>query len=69
MTKIPEIDADFARWYAEAFMDEGARRDQRWQGVVNVAGAKADRKTTEVLTRLAFQTPVSAAGRKNEDLV
>lgn len=68
MTKIPEIDADFARWYAEAFMDESAKRDQRWKGVVDVAAAEADDKTAEVLNRLAFQTPVPAAGRKSEDL-
>lgn len=68
MTKIPEIDADFARWYAEAFMDEGAKRDQRWRGVVNVAAAKADHRTAEVLIRLAFKTHVPAAGRKSEDL-
>ncbi|MFC5736033.1 GTPase-associated system all-helical protein GASH [Sinirhodobacter huangdaonensis] len=59
--------ADFARWYAEAFMDEGARREQRWNGVVEVA-ATADYETVEVLTRLAFPTPIPASGRKSETL-
>lgn len=68
MTKIPEIDGDFARWYAEAFMDESSKRDQRWKGVVDVAESEVDRETAEVLTRLAFQTPVPAAGRKSENL-
>lgn len=67
MAKVPEMTADFARWYAEAFMDEGAKRDLRWKGVVDVT-AKAGHLTAEVLTRLAFQTPVPAAGRKTENL-
>jgi hypothetical protein len=68
MTKTPEIDSEFARWYAEAFMDDGARRNQRWKGVVDVAASQSDHRAAEVLTRLAFQTPVPASGRKNEDL-
>lgn len=67
MTRPPQMTADFARWYAEAFMDEGARREQRWNGVVDVA-ATADYETVEVLTRLAFPTPVPASGRKSEKL-
>lgn len=67
MAKMPEMSLDFARWYTEAFMDEGAKRDLRWKGVVDVT-AKANHKTAEVLTRLAFQTPVPAAGRKTENL-
>jgi hypothetical protein len=61
------MNMDFARWYAESFMDEGAKRDLRWKGVLAVAG-KADKRTAEVLTRIAFQTPVPAAGRKTEEL-
>ena len=67
MAKLPQMTTDFARWYAEAFMDEGARRDLRWKGVVDVA-TNADHETVEVLTRLAFPTPVLASGRKNENL-
>lgn len=67
MTRPPQMTADFARWYAEAFMDEGVRREQRWNGVVEVA-ATADYETVEVLTRLAFPTPVPASGRKSEKL-
>lgn len=67
MAKMPEMNSDFARWYAESFMDESVRRETRWKGVVDVT-AKADHLTAEVLTRLAFQTPVPASGRKNEEL-
>lgn len=67
MAKMPEMNSDFARWYAEAFMDEGAKREMRWKGVVDVA-SKAGHLHAEVLTRLAFQTPVPASGRKSEDL-
>lgn len=67
MAKLPEMTTDFARWYAEAFMDEGGRRDLRWKGVVDVV-EDADHQTVEVLTRLAFPAPVPASGRKNEDL-
>ncbi|MGD9713670.1 MAG: GTPase-associated system all-helical protein GASH [Thermomicrobiales bacterium] len=67
MAKLPQMTTDFARWYAETFMDEGARRDLRWKGVVDVA-ANADHKTVEVLIRLAFPTPVPASGRKSENL-
>lgn len=67
MAGLPQMTTDFARWYAEAFMDEGARRDMRWKGVVDVA-EDADHETVEVLTRLAFPTPVPASGRKSEKL-
>lgn len=67
MAKLPEMNGDFARWYADAFMDDGARRDSRWRGVVELA-AKADHLTAEVLTRLAFRTVVPASGRKGEGL-
>ncbi|MFN3249388.1 GTPase-associated system all-helical protein GASH [Roseibium album] len=67
MAKVPEMSANFARWYAEAFMDESSKRDLRWKGVVD-ATTKADHKTAEVLTRLAFQSPVPACGRKSENL-
>lgn len=67
MAKLPQMTTDFARWYAEAFMDEAARRDLRWKGVVEVA-ASADHETVEVLIRLAFPTPVPASGRKSEKL-
>jgi hypothetical protein len=67
MAKPQQMTTDFARWYAEAFMDEGARREQRWKGVVEVA-ASATYEIVEVLIRLAFPTPVPASGRKNEKL-
>jgi len=67
MAKTPEMNADFARWYAESFMDEGPKRDMRWKGVVDVS-SKAGHVTAEVLTRLAFKTPVPASGRKSENL-
>lgn len=67
MAKPPQMTTDFARWYAEAFMDEGTRRDLRWKGVIDVA-TNADHETVEVLTRLVFSTPVPASGRKSENL-
>ncbi|QDG74809.1 GTPase-associated system all-helical protein GASH [Labrenzia sp. PHM005] len=67
MAKLPDMSADFARWYTEAFMDDGSRRDLRWKGLL-AATAKADHEVVEVLTRLAFQTPVAARGRKSEEL-
>lgn len=67
MAKLPEMNAEFARWYSESFMDEGAKRDIRWKGIVDVAN-KAGHLTAEVLTRLAFKTPVPPSGRKSEDL-
>lgn len=67
MAKTPEMNADFARWYAEAFMDEGHTRDARWKGVVDTAAA-ANYETVEVLVRYAFATSAPADGGKNEDL-
>ncbi|OBQ58633.1 GTPase-associated system all-helical protein GASH [Mesorhizobium erdmanii] len=67
MAKAPDMSPDFARWYADAFMDEGATREARWKGVTNIA-AKGGFMEAEVLARLAFQTTVPAAGRKSEDL-
>lgn len=67
MAKIPEMNADFARWYAEAFMDEGQIRAARWKGVVDTAEA-ADFVTVEVLVRYAFGTAAPADGGKNEAL-
>lgn len=65
--KAPEMTADFARWYADAFMIEGTTREKRWKGVVDVA-AKDDWRAAEVLVRLAFPTSVPAGGTKTEDL-
>ncbi|MDB5916491.1 MAG: hypothetical protein JWR40_725 [Massilia sp.] len=67
MAKTPEMNADFARWYAEAFMDEGQIRTARWKGVVDTAAA-ADYITVEVLVRYAFATAAPADGGKNEAL-
>jgi hypothetical protein len=67
MAKTPEMNADFARWYAEAFMDEGQIRGVRWKGVVDTA-ATADFVMTEVLVRYAFATAAPADGGKNETL-
>lgn len=67
MAKLPEMSVDFANWYADAFMEDGSRREMRWKGVVELA-SKADHLTAEVLTRLAFRTAVPASGRKGESL-
>jgi len=67
MAKTPQMSTDFARWYTESFMEEGPKRDLRWKGVIDVA-SQADHETAEVLTRLAFQTPVPASGRKSENI-
>jgi hypothetical protein len=67
MAKLPEMNSDFARWYAETFMDEGATRTARWKGVVETAAA-ADYVMVEVLVRLAFATSAPASGMKNEGL-
>lgn len=67
MAKTPQMSTEFARWYSESFMEEGARRDLRWKGVVDVA-SQANHETAEVLARLVFQTPVPASGRKNENI-
>ena len=67
MAQPPVMTPEFASWYAQTFMEEGPRREMRWQGVVSMA-AKATHITTEVLVRLAFQTKVPPAGRKSENL-
>lgn len=67
MAKTLEMDSDFARWYAEAFMDEGQIRAARWKGVVDTAAA-ADYTTVEILVRYAFVTIAPANGGKNEKL-
>lgn len=67
MAKTPDMNADFARWYAEAFMDEGQVRTRRWKGVVDTAAA-ANYLTVEVLVRYAFATTAPANGGKNEEL-
>lgn len=67
MASTPEMNADFSRWYAEAFMEEGHTRDARWKGVVDTAAA-AGYETVEVLVRYAFATSAPADGGKNEDL-
>ena len=67
MATKPEMNADFSRWYAEAFMDEGPIRAARWKGVVDTAAA-ADHETVEVLARYAFATAAPANGGKNKAL-
>lgn len=67
MANTPEMNADFARWYADAFMDEGEIATRRWKGVVDTART-ADCTTVEVLARYAFATAAPANGGKNEAL-
>lgn len=67
MAKTPEMNADFARWYADAFMDEGQGRTRRWKGVVDTA-TTADIWMIEILVRYAFATTAPADGGKNETL-
>lgn len=67
MAKTPEMDADFARVYAETFMEEGPVRTQRWKGVVDTC-AGAGYQTAEVLVRYAFETSAPPQGSKNENL-
>lgn len=67
MAKTPEMNADFARWYADAFMDEGQIRAARWKGVVETAAA-ANFITVEVLVRYAFATAAPADGGKDQKL-
>jgi hypothetical protein len=69
MAKLPEMTTDFARWYSEAFMDNGTTRDLRWKGVVDVTTKRQPTpEVIEVLARLAFPTSVPASGRKNENI-
>lgn len=65
-TKTPEMSGDFARWYTQEFMDDGAIRDARWKAVVAMA-AGADWWRIEVLVRLAFGAK-DPGGHKNEKL-
>lgn len=67
MANTPEMNADFARWYADAFMSEGETVKCRWKGVVDTAKS-ADYDTVEVLTRYAFSTAAPANGGKVETL-
>src|SRR5437868_3622936 len=67
MAKVPEMTPEFAQWYSDAFMDEGATRETRWKGVVEVS-AKPTLPAIEVLVRLAYPTNVPAMGTKNEAL-
>lgn len=62
-----EMNADFASWYTNCFMEEGPKREMRWKGVLDVAKS-ANPQTIEVLARLAFDTPTAASGRKSEVL-
>lgn len=67
MAKTPEMNADFARWFAESFMEEGEIRAARWKGVVDTAAA-ANWESIEVLVRYAYATAAPANGGKNEKL-
>lgn len=67
MANTPEINADFARWYTDAFMSESEIVKCRWKGVVDTARS-ADYNTVEVLTRYAFSTAASPSGGKVEAL-
>jgi hypothetical protein len=67
MAKTPEMNAEFARWYSETFMEEGPIRAARWKGVVDTA-ATAGYLMSEVLVRYAFATAAPADGGKNEAL-
>lgn len=68
MAKTPVMSADFARWYHDAFMDEGPARDRRWKAVVDTA-ANSNYSAVEVLTRYAFATVAPSDGGKVESLV
>lgn len=63
----PKMDAHFARWYADAFMDSGETREARWKAVAEIA-TTSNNPTIEVLVRLAYATKAPPAGRKNEEL-
>lgn len=64
--KMVLMDADFARWYSQEFMEDGALREARWKAVVAVA-AGVNLSRIEVLVRLAFGAK-DPAGHKNENL-
>lgn len=65
--KVPAMNADFARWYADSFMDTGETREARWKAITEIAAA-ANHFTVEVLVRLAYATKAPPAGHKNEEL-
>lgn len=67
MAKTPDMNADFAGWYADVFMEDGPVRAARWKGVVDTA-IIADFRTLEILVRYAFATVAPADGGKNEAL-
>jgi len=67
MAKTPDMTAEFAQWYVDAFMDDGEVRTHRWKGVVDSAQV-ADHLMVEVLVRYAFATKAPAAGGKNGEL-
>jgi len=58
--------SDFARWYAQEFMDEGETRAARWKSVVALT-QDAGPATIEVLVRLAFDAK-DPKGFKSEKL-
>lgn len=64
--KTIAMDADFARWYSQEFMDEGTVREARWKAVVAMA-ENANYWRVEVLVRLAFAAK-APQGHKNEKL-
>lgn len=68
MAKTPEMSTDFARWYHDAFMDEGPARDRRWKAVVDTA-ANSTYSIVEILIRYVFATVAPADGGKVESLV
>lgn len=67
MAKTPDMTAEFAQWYVDAFMDDGEVRAHRWKGVVDTAQA-ANYLMVEILVRYAFATKAPADGGKNEEL-
>lgn len=64
--KVAPMHPDFARWYGEVSFDEEVAQ-ARWAGVDQVVATR-NRALVEVLTRLAFDTKVGAAGHKNPEL-
>ncbi|WP_420141393.1 GTPase-associated system all-helical protein GASH [Sphingomonas sp.] len=64
--KTIAMDANFARWYSQEFMDDGTVREARWKAVVAMA-ADANYWRVEVLVRLAFAAK-DPGGHKNEKL-
>jgi hypothetical protein len=64
--QVPDMDPNFARWYGDVSMED-SKAQARWIGL-NQATAAPNRATVEVLTRLAFDTRVSAGGYKEPAL-